>query len=69
MKPIDKLARDICWIGFADKRSVGKTKAAYWKSLPEETRDNYRKEASHFVWVFDNIDLRLLTPLSFRPDF
>lgn len=68
MPPLDKLARDICWIGFSDKKAVGCTKAAYWKRIPEDTREAYRKEAAHFVWVYDNVDLRLLLPLSFRID-
>jgi hypothetical protein len=66
MTPLDKLARDICWIGFPNKKLVGRTKAQHWKNLPEETRHEYRKEAQHFVWIYDNIDLRLLGPLSFR---
>lgn len=66
MKPLDKLARDICWLGFANPKEVGRTKAAYWKSLPEETRENYRKEASHFVWLYDNLPTDWMGPLSFR---
>lgn len=71
MKAIDKLAREICWFGFTDRspKTVGCTKAQYWKKLPEETRQEYRNRASEFVYLYDNLDHALLGPLSFRlPD-
>lgn len=69
LSPIDKLARNICWIGFTTKDAKrGKTAASYWKSLPEETQKHYRDEANHFVWLYDNIDHHLLNPLSFKID-
>lgn len=70
MKPIDKLAREICWLGFSVeyRKTSGYTKARYWKRLTEAARASYRKEAMHFVWMYDNIDPYLLHPLSFRID-
>lgn len=38
MTPIEKLARDVCYNGFASRRDVGCSKAAYWKRLSDEKR-------------------------------
>ena len=57
MKPGEKLARDICWAGFWKPGSIGKTKAAYWKSLPESTRKNYEADAIQFVWLLKRLPL------------
>jgi hypothetical protein len=67
IEAVDRLARDICWLGLTTPGGrAGKTKASYWKSLPEETRERYRQEASNFVWLYDNLDHHLLIPLSLR---
>jgi hypothetical protein len=31
MELLDRLAREICWLGFLFPRSIGKTKARYWR--------------------------------------
>jgi hypothetical protein len=56
MKPIEKLAREICWLGFTTPASrAGKTKASYWKRLPEETHQSYIIEAQHFTWLLSEL--------------
>ena len=49
--PRERLAREICWVGFANPKAVGTTKAAYWDKLPERTKDEYRKQAREFIWL------------------
>ncbi len=70
MKPVERLARDICWVGFFKPRSFGITKAAYWKSLPQSTRKNYEADASQFVWLLSRLPLEtvnLAHELAHRP--
>ena len=66
MTPIDTLARNICWLGFANPKAVGLTKAQYWKGLTKEVKQEYRKEARNFVWLYDNLPMDWMGPLSFR---
>lgn len=54
--PRERLAREICWVGFANPSAVGKTKAAYWDGLPEFTKEEYRKQAREFIWLTKNLD-------------
>ena len=57
LNPIEKLARSICWEGFLGPASGrGITEAAYWSSLPENTRKRYTEEAERFVWVYQSVD-------------
>jgi hypothetical protein len=57
-KAVEKLARRICWLGFASPHKTMKDtkEAAYWQSLPEPTREKYREEARWLCWVIDKID-------------
>ena len=62
--PIEKLAAEICWLGFVHPASKrGKTKASYWKSLPESTRQDYRCEARRFAYLLDRVNDDLLNEL------
>ncbi len=63
--PMEKLAREICWLGFAlpNPKHVGCTKAQYWKNLPESTRQNYRADARQFAYLLDRLDVDLLNEL------
>lgn len=62
--PIEKLAREICWLGFSHPDATrGKTKASYWKSLPESTRQNYRGDARQFAYLLDRVPVDLLNEL------
>jgi hypothetical protein len=48
----ERLARDICWAYFnRPSKELGYTKTAYWKGLPESTRQNYRAEAQQFAYL------------------
>lgn len=50
-KAVEKLARDICYNGFASPKDAGCTKAAYWKRLSPEKRAEYVREASYFCFM------------------
>lgn len=50
MKPMEKLARDLCWNEFIRPGKGLGTKAAYWKSLSPEKRAEYEKRARMFVF-------------------
>jgi hypothetical protein len=60
---MEKLAREICWLGFAVPAQAGVTKARYWKQLPESTRQNYRCDAQRFAFLLENLDVELLNEL------
>lgn len=61
LNPVEKLAREICWLGFTHPSfRIGKTKASYWASLPEPTRERYRLDAAQFVWIVNKINKRVL---------
>lgn len=64
MHPLDKLAREICWAGFADPKCAGCTKAAYWKRLSDEKRAEYRTEAEHFAYLASRIDVDVMNEVS-----
>lgn len=51
MKPIEKLARDICWAEWAGKPPQGMTKALYWKMLPPDGRANHINNARYWVAI------------------
>lgn len=55
--PMERLAREICWAGFTTPASRREAKSAnvYWGSLPEDSRQNYRQEASHFRWLLTRL--------------
>ncbi len=60
--PIERLARDICWAGFLSPAAIiGKTRASYWKSLPEDTRESYRMQATEFAWLLERLPSATLT--------
>lgn len=52
---VGRLARRICWLGFADPKKTGWTEHAYWASLPSETRAEYCDEAERLCWLLDNL--------------
>jgi hypothetical protein len=65
LTPIEKIAREYCWAGFARPELAGCTKAAYWKRLSNEKRQEYIREASQFcyrvrrlgrAWMLEIID-------------
>lgn len=60
---IERLAREICWREFLAPESVGKTKAAYWRDLPEISKDEYRNDARFFARVLNCIDEELRNDL------
>ena len=60
---MEKLAREICWMGFSNPKAVGKTKAKYWQSLPPVTQNEYRTEAVHFVRILSGISSDLLNEI------
>lgn len=66
--PLEKLAREICWLGFAnrDPKIVGCTKVQYWKRLAESKKQDYRSEARQFMYIYDNVSIALLVQLCFR---
>lgn len=49
--PKERLAREICWVEFANPKAVGKSKAAYWDGLPEQTKIIYRLRARDLIWM------------------
>lgn len=59
MKPLEKLARDICWAEFVrpTKASIGHTRASYWAGLPEETKTNYKDEAVRLAFMVRKLKL------------
>lgn len=65
---IEKIARDICWGEFADHKSVGCTKAAYWKKLAAERRLEYITDASRFCWWLKRQDRKLINELMSKQD-
>lgn len=61
MTPIEKIAREICWLGFRHPLATkGKTKASYWKEITEEARQLYRNEAANFIYLFKRVPVNLL---------
>lgn len=56
MTAIEKLARRICWLGFAQPSKTGWTEAAYWRSLPPEMHEKYLEEASWLEWIVGKLD-------------
>lgn len=64
MHPFDKLAREICWAGFAHPKHVGKTKTQYWKSLTDEKRAEYRAEAEYWAYLHDRISVDVMNEIS-----
>jgi hypothetical protein len=59
MTAIEKLAREICWREFAVE-PTDTTKAAYWKSLPQETRDDYIADAKWLNWIVGRVPTRMI---------
>ncbi len=59
MDIVEKIAREICWREFSTPPKYT-TKAAYWRSVSIETRDELMKEARRFIWVYHNIPVDLL---------
>lgn len=61
----EKLAREICWAGhYPQNRPRGHTKASYWKSISEIARENYRKEADYFAFLFKRVSVDVLNELT-----
>ena len=66
MKPIEKLARDICWAEFVGPRwSIGHTRKSYWDSLPEETKTAYKDEALRIAFMVRKLNL---SPMRLGPE-
>lgn len=64
MGSIEKLAREICWAGFTYRDAkIGKTKAGYWKSLPEHSRALYVSEAERFAFLMKRVSVDVLNEL------
>jgi hypothetical protein len=63
MGPLEKCARDICWAGFASPKDVGRTKAAYWRELPDETRYKYMREAQYIAWLITKVPVDTVNAL------
>lgn len=62
---IEKLAREICWLGFRHPLATkGKTKARYWKEITESARQNYRADAEHFAYLLRRVPVDLLNELN-----
>lgn len=60
MKNIEKLAREICWMGFTTREGrLGKTKASYWKSLSDEKRKEYIRDAEWWHWVYCTVPVEM----------
>ena len=60
---VEKLAREICWSGFMSPKAVGKTKAAYWKSISPKARADYIREAYRFAFLMRRVDFKILLEL------
>lgn len=61
LTPVEKLAREICWLGFTHPLvKKGKTKASYWKTICEDARKGYRAEAEHFIYLLKRVPVDLL---------
>jgi len=61
LTPGEKLAREICWNWLPHRgRPQGKTKAQYWKALPESTRQNYRADATQFVFILSRLPIDIV---------
>lgn len=64
LTPHEKLAREICWAGFSTPEGrAGKTKASYWRTITEETRQDYREQANCFIFVLSNVSADLLNEI------
>jgi hypothetical protein len=57
--PVEKIAREICWLGFASPRP-DTTKARYWESISEDARQNYRCDARRFVFLYHRLPVDLI---------
>jgi len=68
MSMIEKIARDICWGEFADHKSVGCTKAAYWKGISPGARLEYIGDAARFCWWLKRQDRKLVNDLMAQQD-
>jgi len=55
MKPMEKLARRICWVEFngMSPKMLGTTEARYWAALPIETKERYHDEARRLCWAMN----------------
>lgn len=60
LKPMERLAREICWLGFHEPKSVGVSKSQYWKQITENSRKHYRQEAERFAFYFEKLSLAML---------
>lgn len=45
----EKLARDICWLGFRNPTAYG-TKKAYWESVAPSAKKGYLEHAAELIW-------------------
>lgn len=50
-KAVERLARDICYNGFARPQDAGCSKVQYWERLSPEKRAEYVQEASWFCYT------------------
>lgn len=60
--PVEVLAREICWAGFTttSPRMVSCTKAAYWREISQDARDDYLNEARRFIFLYHRIPCDVL---------
>jgi hypothetical protein len=64
LTPIEKLAREICWAGFATKPGrAGRTKARYWRSITDCARRSYVLEAERFAFLLKNVSVKVLNQI------
>jgi len=68
-RKLETLARDICWLGFsAPYRKAKGDKLAYWNSIEERAREQYRREAALLCWHIRQLgERRILKILADRP--
>lgn len=62
LKPIEKLAREICWRDFSEpfRKMVGETKAAYWNALSDEKRNEYVRTAQWWLATYRRLPVDLI---------
>lgn len=57
MKPVEKLARRICWLEFALPVD-GTTEVAYWRGVSPAKKAEYVEDARWLIWMVDRLAAR-----------
>lgn len=52
MSGLEKLAREICWLGFADPKNAGCTKTEYWRRIDPNAKRDYLDDARRFCSLY-----------------